>query len=59
MTIHFRQLAAKRNTTHLFIDDWKINTQQSWGYSARMEILALCLETLFVMKCHQIVGKLS
>ncbi|EPF1749712.1 molybdate ABC transporter ATP-binding protein ModF [Vibrio alginolyticus] len=31
MTIHFRQLAAKRNTTHLFIDDWKINTQQSWG----------------------------
>lgn len=42
MTIHFRQLAAKRNTTHLFIDDWKINTQQSWGiFSADGDIGSL------------------
>ncbi|MCR9601203.1 molybdate ABC transporter ATP-binding protein ModF [Vibrio alginolyticus] len=42
MTIHFRQLAAKRNTTHLFIDDWKINTQQSWGiFSADGDIDSL------------------
>ncbi|EGR0027541.1 molybdate ABC transporter ATP-binding protein ModF [Vibrio alginolyticus] len=42
MTIHFRQLAAKRNTTHLFIDDWKINAQQSWGiFSADGDIGSL------------------
>ncbi|EPH5594505.1 MULTISPECIES: molybdate ABC transporter ATP-binding protein ModF [Vibrio] len=42
MTIHFRQLTAKRNTTHLFIDDWKINTQQSWGiFSADGDIGSL------------------
>ncbi|EID0033444.1 molybdate ABC transporter ATP-binding protein ModF [Vibrio alginolyticus] len=42
MTIHFSQLAAKRNTTHLFIDDWKINTQQSWGiFSADGDIGSL------------------
>ncbi|WP_447064849.1 molybdate ABC transporter ATP-binding protein ModF [Vibrio alginolyticus] len=42
MTIHFRQIAAKRNTTHLFIDDWKINTQQSWGiFSADGDIGSL------------------
>ncbi len=42
MTIHFRQLAAKKNTTHLFIDDWKINTQQSWGiFSADGDIGSL------------------
>ncbi|ENP8391681.1 molybdate ABC transporter ATP-binding protein ModF [Vibrio alginolyticus] len=42
MTIHFRQLAAKRNTTHLFIDDWEINTQQSWGiFSADGDIGSL------------------
>ncbi|HHF2858978.1 TPA: molybdate ABC transporter ATP-binding protein ModF [Vibrio diabolicus] len=42
MTIRFSQLAAQGNTAHLFIDDWKIDTQQSWGiFSADGDIGAL------------------
>ncbi|HHX8521294.1 TPA: molybdate ABC transporter ATP-binding protein ModF [Vibrio diabolicus] len=59
MTIRFSQLAAQGNTAHLFIDDWKIDTQQSWGiFSADGDIGAL-LGDLICDELSPISGKLE
>lgn len=59
MTIRFSQLAAQGNMAHLFIDDWKIDTQQSWGiFSADGDIGAL-LGDLICGELSPISGKLE
>jgi len=59
MTIHFSQLAAQGNTTHLYIDDWEIDTQQSWGIFSTDGDIGSLLGDLICGELSPISGKLE